>query len=296
MRLLHPSTHRRALLALIVVCAAWGLTFVVVKDAVDQAPVMSFLAWRFVLATVLLWMVRPRAMMTLSWRDIRRSVLIGLALGAGYFTQSLGLRTTSAAVSGFLTGLQVVIVPVISWAIFRRTITRRMLGAVIVSLAGVGVLSLHGFSISSGDLLTLACAFFFGLQIAALETQSTSADPVALATIQLGVVGIGALISTLPRGPGLPHSASVYWAVVICAVAATAFAFTVQNWAQQRLSATHVSVVFSMEPVFAALFAWVWGEQLRWSVFAGGALVLSAMLFLGMPQAQSDKTLRVETY
>jgi drug/metabolite transporter (DMT)-like permease len=283
------NPKRFALLGLLAATAVWGWTFVLVKHAVAHTSVGSFLTWRFVIATVILIALRPKGLLTLSRRDLYRCLWMGLSLLGGYFFQSLGLRDTSAAVSGFLTGLQVIFVPLLAWVIFRRHLSHRIIVATGVSLVGVGVLTLHGFSISAGDLLTVACAASFAVQVAVLETEESKADPLALAAVQLGIVAIGSLLSTLPNGPGIPHGSALWSETLICALGATAFAFAIQTWAQQHLTAAYAAVVLSFEPVFAALFAWMMGATLRWTIFVGGPIVLCAMFIMGFPSAKETE-------
>lgn len=271
-----------AVLLLLVVSTAWGATFVVVKHAVAQTSVMDFLAWRFMLAGLLLVALRPRAIARLGWRGCAQGALLGLTLAGGYVAQTYGLRYTPAAVSGFLTGLQVVFTPLIGWALLRHRPGARTWGAILVATTGLAVLSLRGVSFGLGESLTVASAALFALQIVALGRWVSVKDAYGLAAVQLVTVGLVSLAAAAPSGIGLPASAGMWGAVVLTAVAATAFAFVVQSWAQSHLSATAAAVVFTTEPVFAALFAWIAGEHLGWAVVVGGALVVAAMLVLGV--------------
>lgn len=270
-----------AALLLLLASAIWGSTFVVVKQALTQASVLDFLAWRFILAGLLLAAARPGALRRLGRRGWRNGVLLGLALAAGYMTQTYGLKYTPAAVSGFLTGLQVVCTPVVGWAMLRRRPGGRTWLAVSVATAGLAVLTLRGVPFGIGEALTVVSAALFALQIVGLERWATPQEAYGLATVQLLTVGAAALIAAAPNGLHIPSTPDLWGAVVLTAVAATAFAFVVQTWAQSHLSATSAAVVFTTEPVFAALFAWASGERLGWAVVAGGALVVLAMLVMG---------------
>jgi drug/metabolite transporter (DMT)-like permease len=271
-----------AVLLLLLASAIWGSTFVVVKQAITQASVLDFLAWRFILAGLLLAAARPRALMRLGRRGWRNGVLLGLALAAGYMTQTYGLKDTPAAVSGFLTGLQVVFTPVIGWALLRSRPSGRTWAAVLVATAGLGVLTFRGVPFEIGEALTVVSAGLFALQIVGLEWWASVKDAYGLATVQLLTIGAVALAAAAPSGLRAPSTPDLWGAVVLTAVAATAFAFVVQTWAQSHLSATSAAVVFTTEPVFAALFAWVSGEHLGWAVVAGGGLVVLAMLVMGV--------------
>lgn len=270
-----------AVVLLVVVSMAWGATFVVVKNAVAHASVLEFLAWRFLVAGALLVVVRPRSVLRLGSRGLVQGVLLGATLAGGYVLQTYGLRFTSAAISGFLTGLQVVFTPLLGWVLLRHRPGTRTWMAALVATAGLAVISLRGLSIGLGELLTIASAVLFALQIVGLGRWASVKDAYGLATVQLLTVGVVCLVAAAPGGIGLPSSGSLWAAVLLTAVAATAFAFVVQSWAQSHLTPTSAAVVFTMEPVFAALFAWVAGERFGWPVLLGGALVVAAMLVLG---------------
>jgi drug/metabolite transporter (DMT)-like permease len=202
-------------------------------------------------------------------------------------TQTYGLKYTPAAVSGFLTGLQVVFTPVIGWALLRGRPSGRTWVAVLVATAGLAVMTLRGVPFGIGEALTVVSSALFALQIVGLEGWATAQEAYGLATVQLLSIGAVALIAAAPSGLHLPSAPDLWGAVVLTAFAATAFAFVVQTWAQSHLSATSAAVVFTTEPVFAALFAWTSGEHLGWAVAAGGALVVLAMLVMGAKSGSS---------
>jgi drug/metabolite transporter (DMT)-like permease len=266
-------------LALVAVTAVWGSTFVVVKDAVQQMPVTDFLTWRFALAALAMLVLRPRAIASLGTAGRRAGLLLGLALGAGYLLQTLGLQTTSAAVSGFITGMFVVLTPLGAAVILRQPPGRTAWLAVVLATVGLGFLALRGFSIGGGELLTLGCAAAFALHIVGLGRWAPSYDVYGLAVVQLiTVAGMCAAVA-VPGGLAVPPDAGVWGALALTALAATAIAFVVQTWAQAHLPPTRAAVVMTMEPVFAGLFAVVaGGERLGPRTLIGAALVLAAMV------------------
>src|SRR5206468_6657011 len=143
--------------ALVVVTAIWGSTFIVVKDAVDRMAVMDFLAWRFVLAALVMFLARPGAVRRLPRAARLHGVLLGLALGAGYIAQTFGLRRTPATVSGFITGLFVVFTPLCAALLLRKRVTTPAWIAVGLSTVGLTLLSLHGVTVGTGQAITLLC-------------------------------------------------------------------------------------------------------------------------------------------
>lgn len=266
-----------AVLLLVGVTAIWGSTFVIVKGAVARMPVMGFLAWRFALATVVMLALRPRALAGLGRAGWLRGTGLGLALAAGYVTQTYGLRTTSAAASGFITGMFVVFTPLISAAALRRRVPAAAWAGVALATAGLAVISLHGLHVGGGELLTLLCAFAFAVQLVGLGEWSARHDAFALAVVQLGTVAVVATLAAVPGELVVPPDGGVWAAVLVTSVLATAVAFLVQTWAQSFMSATRAAVVLTMEPVFAGVAAVAAGEHLDWRIPVGGALVLAAM-------------------
>jgi drug/metabolite transporter (DMT)-like permease len=277
-----------AFVLLLVATAAWGATFVVVKDIVANMQVLSFLAWRFAIAGVLLAVLRPRAVLALGRRGLARGALLGVALSGGYMAQTLGLRYTPAAISGFVTGLQVVFTPLLAWSLLRQRPALRAWVATLLATGGLAVMSLRGFSVGRGELLTLAASVLFALQIVGLGRWSSAGEAYGLATVQLLTVGACCLLAGLPNGPRPPGSLGTWAAVVATAVLATSFAFVAQTWSQSQLTTTQAAVVLTMEPVFAALVAWAAGEAIGWSVLVGGGLIVAAMLIVEVSASRAE--------
>jgi drug/metabolite transporter (DMT)-like permease len=313
-----PRLSRRlmAAIALMAAAAVWGATFLVVKNAVARMPVFDFLAWRFTLAAGLLVAARPRAVLGLARprparglgvrpdvarglaasprparglgvRGLRHGVLLGVVLGLAYATQAIGLQHTPAAVSGFVTGLFVVFTPVLSWLLLRRRLAPSAWFAVLLAGGGLALITLGGFAVGSGELLTLVCAMLFALQIIGTSEWSAGHDSFALTTVQLATVAALSMIAAVATGQfTVPGSEADWLAITITAVLASALAYTVQTWAQTWLSATQAAVILTTEPVFAAIFAVaLGGETLGLPAIAGGVLVVAAMylIHLRMP-------------
>ncbi len=274
--------------ALIAVAAIWGSTFVVVKDAVEKMPVTDFLTWRFGLASLAMLLLRPRSVARLGAPGRRAGGLIGLALGTGYLLQTLGLQHTSAAVSGFITGLYVALTPIGAVLLLGKPPGRTAWLAVAVATVGLGLLSLHGFSIGSGELLTLGCAVAFTFHIVGLGRWASDFDAYGLAVVQLLTTTLLCAVVAVPGGLQIPPDVSVWGALALTSLAATALAFVVQTWAQAHLAPTRAAVIMTLEPVFSGLFAVALaGEVLGPKKLLGAALVLAAMLLTELgPQAE----------
>jgi len=269
----------RATAALVGVTAVWGSTFVVVQDAVEKMPVTDFLTWRFALAALAMLLIRPRAVAALGPAGRRAGVLVGIALGAGYLLQTLGLQHTSASVSGFITGMFVVLTPLGAALLLRQPPPRSAWAAVAVATVGLALLSLKGFAVGYGELLTLGCAAAFALHIVGLGKWAASYDAFGLAVVQLLTTAAMCAVVAVPGGVVVPPDGSVWGALAVTALGATALAFVVQTWAQAVLPPTRAAVVMTMEPVFAGVFGVALaGDVLGPRTVAGAVLVLVAMV------------------
>jgi drug/metabolite transporter (DMT)-like permease len=277
------SSPTIASVALVGVTAVWGYTFLVVQDATARMPVMDFLAWRFLVASAVMITLRPTCLRGVTRLELLRGIGLGAILGLGYITQTYGLRYTSAAISGFITGMFVVLTPVMAWVLLRRKTSRNTWLVVALATVGLALLSLNGWSVGIGELLTLGCAVFFAIHIVGLGEWSLQYDPYAFALLQIGAVAAISLIAAAPGGIAVPPDRGVWGVIVITGVLATAVAFLVQTWAQSLVSATRAAVVMTMEPVFAGLFAVViGGNQLTLRTLGGAACVLAAMLIINL--------------
>jgi drug/metabolite transporter (DMT)-like permease len=277
-----------AVIGLLLVTAVWGATFLVVKDATVGMPVFSFLTWRFAIAAVVMAAIRPSVVRRIDRGTLGRGAAAGFLLGMAYILQTLGLQHTSAAVSGFLTGLFVVLTPLLAWLLLRQRLSPLAWTAALTATAGLALITLSGVSFGSGEALTLLCAVCFALHLLALGRWSPGRDTYALTVVQLATASLMCLIGTLPHGVRPPESGSAWTAVLITAVLASAFAYMVQTWAQKHVTATQTAVILTMEPVFAGLFAVLaGGERLTLSTLAGGALVVTAMFLVEVPGSMS---------
>lgn len=287
------SSPTIASVALVGITAVWGYTFLAVKDATARMPVMDFLAWRFLLASVVMIALRPTCLRNVTRLELLRGLGLGAVLGLGYITQTYGLRYTSAAISGFITGMFVVLTPVMSWILLRHKTNRSTWMVVALATVGLALLTFNGWSVGIGELLTLGCAVFFAIHIVGLGEWSSQYDPYAFSLLQIGAVAVISLIAAAPEGIAVPPDPGVWAVVVITGVVATAVAFFVQTWAQSIVSATRAAVVMAMEPVFAGLFAVViGGNQLTLRTLGGAACILAAMFIINLKSGRSDIQLK----
>ena len=272
-----------SLAALVGITAVWGYTFLIVKSAVAVMPVMDFMAWRFAAAALVMLALRPGCIRGITRLELLRGCGLGLVLGLGYITQTYGLLYASAAVSGFITGMFVVLTPVVAWIILHHKTDIHTWFMVGLATVGVALLSLNGWSIGIGELLTLACAILFAVHIVGLGEWSPDYDPYTFAFLQIATVAVISIIAAVPGGITPPPNIEVWITIGITAVFATALAFIVQTWAQSLVSPVRAAIVMTMEPVFAGLFAVViGGEQLTFRTVLGGICIVIAMLVVSL--------------
>jgi len=277
-----PVSRRLTLLAtatLLAVTACWGSTFFLIHDLLERVPTLDFLAVRFAIASVTLILLAPRALGRLSRDSRRHAVVLGCLYGVAQILQTAGLAKTPASVSGFITGMYVVATPVFAALILHSRIGRMTWLAVVLAMVGLGVLTLGGFSIGYGDALIFVAAMIYALHIVGLGAWSEPHQALGMATVQVIVIAVICLVCTAPGGIVLPQGYGDWLSVLYMAVFAGAGAMIGQTWAQAHLPPTRAAIIMSMEPVFAALFAVLFGgESATVRMIVGGLLVLSAML------------------
>jgi drug/metabolite transporter (DMT)-like permease len=271
---------RRNLLyfAMLATAAVWGGSFVLMKDAIQDQDVYSFLSSRFLVASALMIAYRPNVFKGLTSKFIRQGVLAGVLLGGGYIFQTLGLAKTTVSNTGFITGLYLVFTPLISLIILKRKVLNIQWLAVVVATLGLFLISYNGISIGIGEILVLISALFYGAHFVALGEWSDGKNTYALTLIQILTVSAIASICALVNGYQLPPSANVWQAVLFTAFFATFLAFIVQTKAQSVMSATAASVLLAMETPFALFFGLVFNsDPLTMRIIAGGTMVMFAM-------------------
>ena len=268
------------LLALIAVTAVWGITFVQVKDAVDVYPLFAFLAVRYAIATGVLGVVGARRVLTLGRSGLAAGSVLGGLLGLGIGLQTAGLERTTVSSTGFITGLYVVLTPLFGLLLFRTTMGLEVWAGVALSVVGLALLSGVDIGSPTGDLLVLASAAAQALQILMVERYATRYDAVALTLVQMAACFAGFLVTALALGElEVPHGRTVWGALIVTGVFASALAYLIQVWAQRRISAARIAIVFSLETVFAGIFGyWLADDRLGWLGWGGCAVILAGIV------------------
>lgn len=282
-----------AALLLFAVVAVWGATFPLVKRALQDCTPLLFNQLRMLLAFAVLAVVHLR-----EWRRMNRHALItgavaGFFLAAGYEFQTAGLALTTPSKSAFLTGMIVVLVPMLAMMPGIRTRGTplrviRTITAALIAFAGIILLTVpagtkpHDIysAINRGDILTLVCALAFAFHLLTLSKASHEIPIAQLATLQIGFCALFMSLAT----PAMEHS-TVHWSGVlittlfICAIFATAAAFSIQSWAQRHLPSSQTALLLSLEPVFAWIVSMAFfGEQMNSRSLTGAAFIFAAIL------------------
>jgi len=266
-------------IALIAVAAVWGSTFVLVQDAVERVPPFLFIALRFGVASLVLAAAG-------AFRGIRRDEviaggIIGLALFSGYAFQTVGLQYTSPSNAGFITGLFVVITPLLGAVLLRRLPGASASAGALLATGGLILLAMpDGFALGRGDGLVLVAATSFAVHILVIARHGAGRSPLRLAGVQIATATVlASLWSIGEEGARVPSDGFVWFAIVLTGVLATAAAFFIQTAAQRSIPPTRTAVILSAEPAFAGIFGFLLaGDRLGTRGYAGAGLIMVGIL------------------
>jgi drug/metabolite transporter (DMT)-like permease len=288
-----PESKRTLLAdaALLGITALWGATFVTVKDALDDADTLTFLALRFSLGGLAASLMAGRSLFSaLAWK---RGFVLGLLLFGGYLAQTKGLETTTPSRSAFVTGLCVLFVPIFSWMFYGSRPSKWVLLGSLLALLGLLILTgnTSGFTLFIGDWLTLICAFLFGIHIALTQKFALNVAPTALVASQLLTTAILAAFSlhfsNIRINPGIP----LYVAIAVTGILASAVAISIQAWAQTRTSAVRAALFFSLEPIFAIIWSAIIGRGVPQAhEWIGGFIMIAGVVVAEMAGVWATRT------
>lgn len=283
-------------LALLFVSFIWGATFVVVQNAMSFVGPFTFNGLRFLFAGIILLFVQMIFSQKTSKQDIKQSSFAGLIVGfflcVGYLLQTFGLLYTTSSKAGFLTGLSIVMVPILSFIFLKQKATIFVVLGITVATAGLYLLTAaDSFQLNIGDILVLGCAIAFAAHILINGFYSKKISPLLLSTSQVLTVGIFSSICAFLFEDwenlfsiSLWTNHSFLFALFLTSLFATSIAFFIQTSAQKHTSPTRVAIIFAMEPVFAALTGvLVANEQLSMSAIFGCLCIFLGMIFVELP-------------
>ncbi|MEN9992535.1 MAG: hypothetical protein RLY83_105 [Actinomycetota bacterium] len=285
---------RIAALALISVAICWGAAFVLMEPAIERQPIFNFLAFRFSIAVIVMAAIRPGVFKKFNKQLLLQGSLLGLALGGGYVTQTIGLHFSTAAITGFFTGLYVAMTPLLAWILLRNKVSTKALVGVVLATVGLAILSSGAVAFGWGELALIACAVLFALHIVGLGVWSSNHDSYALTIVQLTMCAVLSWVGAFAWEGGVqsPPDGEVWFAIIFCAVLATAVAFFVQTWAQGFLDPSRVAIILTTEVIWAAAIAYAVGqEKPTFLSLLGGGIMLAAMLIVEWPTKASQVSL-----
>ena len=281
------SKTRLAVLALLGVGFVWGAAFVLMKDAIVLQPYMDFLATRFTIAAIAMILLRPVVSLRFEAGDIRYGALIGVVLAFGYITQTIGLDMTTAATSGFLTGLYVVFTPLIAWLFTRQKVSGKVALGVLFSIVGMGIFSgaANSTEFQLGQIWLVVCAVLYAVHILLLGHYGKTRNSYRFAMLQIAFVALVTWGFALVDGYQPPPNFEVWFAVLFTALLSTVLAFWIQTWAQTLLEPARVALLITSEVIFTALLAiGLAQEPLTLAIVVGGGMMLTAMLIVEWPR------------
>lgn len=293
------SKIRLAVITLFAVGFVWGAAFVLMKDAIQQQPYMDFLATRFTIAFLAMLVLRPRIATRFQEGDIKYGALLGVVLALGYITQTLGLDMTTAATSGFLTGLYVVFTPLIAWLVLKQKISKKVALGVLIALTGLAIFSgaAEDIEFQLGQIWLVVCAVFYAIHILLLSHHGKGRSSYRFAMLQIGWMAVVTWGFALLDGYQSPPNAEVWFALFFTALLSTVIAFWVQTWAQTLIDPSRVALIITSEVVFTALVAVAVGQEpVTFAMIAGGGLLFAAMLIVEWPTKKEKLDLQTQLH
>lgn len=282
----------KADLSLILVTIVWGVSFPIMSIALKSIPPYSFIALRYILAAFILGIIFIKRFKNFNRKALKPGILVGLALGLGSMLQAVGLLYTTSSKSGFITGLNVVMVPLFLAILYKKLPDFKTSIGVVVSVLGLGLMSISGdLGLNKGDFLTLLSAAFFAAQIILVDKYAKDIDAAVLTFIELLTVG---LLSAAPaafiEGFKMDLNPFSLGAVVFTALFCTIFAYGLQNIAQAYTTPTHTAIIFLAEPVFSAIFSVFIGDRLTGKTLWGCLLIFLGMIVINLNFDKKEAT------
>jgi len=273
----------RADFLLLTVAIAWGVTFLMVQEAIAKVPVYSFLFWRFFIATILMGIISYRFYNKIDKQTIFYGFVLGSLLFSAFATQTFGLSHTKSSIVAFITGLNVILVPFIAFVIFKEHVRKMVFLGSLIAVVGLYLLTMSGkLTFGIGEYLTLICAVLFALQILFTDKYSKRVNIFMLVFFQFLTVTIYALVFSLFLDDvtfNVDFNFTFLKAVIVTSVFATVYAFLIQTYMQQFTTPTKTAIIFAMEPVSAGIFGYFVGNENLTSIqILGAAFIILALL------------------
>lgn len=274
---------------LVLVTLCWGVSYLLMDISLTEIDPFTLNAFRFLGAFAIAAAISWKRLLSVNKTTLKYSLMVGLALLFVYIGATFGVKYTTLSNSGFLCALTVIFTPILNWLVFKKSPGRKLSIVVLTCFTGIALLTLgDDFSINmsnlKGDLLCIMCALAYAVDLLLTEKAvgKEEVDPYQLGVFQLGVTGVlNLILSFIVEEPAFPQTAEVWGSVIFLAVFCTGVAFVLQPIAQQYTTASHVSVIFALEPVFAAIVAFFFaGEVLSFKAYIGAFLMLASIFVM----------------
>lgn len=290
----------KADLALLFVTIGWGSSFLLTKNALNDLATFNFLGIRFLMAGAISFLIFFNKMIKIDKKTLKMGLLMGVLLYLHYVLQTVGITITTVSKSAFITGINVVLVPVFSALFIKKAPKKAAILGVIFAFLGMSLLTLNTgeLDVNFGDFLTLMCAIVFAFYIILVGKYTVEVDSISFAVVQILVVGVLSMITSfIFESPIIPSGISVWANVGFLAIVCTSGAYIIQNIAQQYTSPTHTALIYSGEPVFAAMFAYAFAHEiLTGKGILGALLILAGMLVAEIDLDKIFKKKEIEVY
>lgn len=275
------NVKRKADLQMLLVTLLWGSSYLFMKEGFASIQELNMIALRFGLAFVLMGLLFYKSWSKMSLKTVLHGFILGAVLFLAFIFITYGVNRTTTSQAGFLISLSVVFVPILVSLMKRRWPEVKIVLSILIALAGISLLTLEtSFHLKSGDVLCILGAFFYAVYILLSGNMVQKGEGKALSILQLGFAGgLAFLFSLIFEEPKLPDTSGAWISILGLAILCSAAAYTLQIMAQRHISSTRAGLIFSLEPVFAAGFAYLlYGEQLGANGYIGAFLILAGVV------------------
>ena len=270
---------------IVLVALFWGSTYFLTKMAVAELEPFNLTALRFGTAFIITALFFFKRIRKADRVVIKYSIILGVLAVIAVLSMTFGVQYTTASNAGFLISLSVVMIPLISVVVLKKRIRAKLLLSVILATIGIVCLTLNEqLTINKGDILCILCATSFAVQVLIMERIPKSADSVAIGALQLGITAVvNFILSFFLENFTVPSDLKVWGVIVILGVFCTAFCYIIQIYALKNTSAIQAGIILSLEPVFSAIFAYIFlGELLSKQGYIGAILLFISVILAGI--------------
>lgn len=270
---------------IVLVALFWGSTYFLTKMAVEELEPFNLTALRFGTAFIITALFFFKRIRNADRTVIKYSIILGVLAVSAVLSMTFGVQYTTASNAGFLISLSVVMIPLISVVVLKKKIKAKLLLSVILATIGIVCLTLNEqLTINKGDILCILCAASFAVQVLIMERIPKTADSVAIGALQLGITAVvNFILSFFLENFTVPRDFKVWGVIVILGVFCTAFCYIIQIYSLKNTSAIQAGIILSLEPVFSAIFAYIFlGELLSKQGYIGAILLFISVILAGI--------------